>query len=177
MGLFDFASIRRSVAGLEQQIRKMQDELELLRRQREAVIYAPASKDDLKTMLSAWVEASGDKHRAALTDALTKFARSPRNVSPQTLAQIMGIAGASQPLGDVVAPRDVDQALCALFGPLLNRALLDHVDAMDWPEGSLTSAQRTADAEKLGARIDKLQQDLNELINEADEAGVNWNRS
>lgn len=176
MGLFDFALIRRFGANLEQQIRKMEAELEQLRRQREAAIYAPASKEDLKTMLSSWVKSSGDKHRAALSEALTKFVRHPRNMSPKTLAEIVGITGVSQPLGDAVVPRDVDQALCALFGPLLNQALLEHVDSMVWPEGSLTSAQRAADAEKLSGQIDKLQLEVNDLIQSAEDAGITWDR-
>jgi len=177
MGLFDFASIRRSVAGLEQQLQKMHVELGTLHRQREAVIYAPASKDDLKSMLATWIKSSGDKYRASLNTTLTQFVRVPRNMTPQRLAQIVGISSGDQSLGDVVRPCDVDQALCALFGPLLNAALIDQIDRIDWPEGSMSSDQRAAATEKLTARIDSLEKEKNDLINSAEEAGITWNRT
>ncbi|MGZ9045944.1 MAG: hypothetical protein ACXW24_16100 [Telluria sp.] len=176
MGIFDFASIRRSVSTLETKLKEMQDELADLYRQREAVLSTAASKDDLKALLRDWVVQQGDKYQTSLHGTLARFTRNPRNVTPHELASVMSIAGAAQPFGDVIRPQDVDQALCGLFGPMVSAALLDQVDKMEWPANSMTGVQRTAAADKLTDRIDTLEKDTKELINAAEEAGINWNR-
>lgn len=177
MGLFDFASIRRSVKGLESQLQKMHEEIAALRRKREAVLSAPASKGDVKAMLTGWVRDSGEVYRQSLRTTLAEFVRNPRNMTPARLAGMVSVAGAAQPLGDALRPKDVDQALCALFGPLLNTALLEQVDLMDWPEAGLSLTQRTAEAEKLLQRIGQLEKESSDLIQEAEDAGIVWSRA
>ena len=176
MGLFDFSLIRRSVTSLGSKIKTMQNELADLYRQREAVLSAPASKDDLKSMLSDWVGAQGEKYQASLRNTLSLFTRNPRNLTPIELARVMSISGAAQPLGDAIRTQDVDQALCALFGPMLQAALLEQVDKVEWPANTMTKAQREAEAEKLTERIEALEKETKELISAAEEAGVNWDR-
>lgn len=177
MGLFDFASIRRSVKGLEGQLKKMDEDIAELRRKRESVLSSPASKGDVKAMLSGWVRDSGEVYRSSLRTTLAEFVRNPRNMTPANLARVVSVTGAAQPFGDALRPQDVDQALCALFGPLLNTALLEQVDLMDWPEQGLSIAERTIEADKLLQRIGKLEQESAELIQEAEDAGIVWGRA
>lgn len=174
--IFDFGMLRRSVSTLESQITKMQNELSGLCRQREAILSAPTSKEDLKSMLTDWVNAQGEKYQASLQETLARFTRNPRNVTARELDNVMSISGAAQPHGDAVRTQDVDQAMCALFGPLLNAALMEQVERMSWPANSMTRAQRSAEAAKLTDRIDVLEKDVKDLINAAEEAGINWNR-
>lgn len=176
MGIFDFASLRRSIQNVEAQLKKMQDELADLTRQRERVLSAPASKDDLKALLSGWVAGNGDKYRTALRETLAQFVRNPRNMSADRLARMLSVSGAAQPNGEALRVQDVDQALCALFAPLLNSALMEQVDAMPWPDDAISDAQRKASADKLEQRIVALQKEINDLINSAEEAGITWSR-
>jgi hypothetical protein len=177
MGLFDFALIRRSVLGLEQQLQKMQEEEAELRMQLAQVSSAPASKDDMKQMLSGWVASNAEKYRLSLRETLSKFMRNPRNFTPRNLVDVMSISGAAQPGSDAVRTQDVDQALCALFGPLLNRALLDEIDGMEWPDNTISSVQRSAETIRLTTKIDELNSQIEELAQSAIDAGITWNRN
>jgi hypothetical protein len=176
MKLFDFASIRRSVAGVGQKLQQMQTEVEDLRRQREQMLNGPASKEDMKAMLAAWLESTGDKYRQELQETLKKFVRNPRNMTSHNLEGVMSITGAAQPFSDAIRNRDVDQALCALFGPMLKKALMEEVDRMEWAPNALTIAERTVAAERLSVRISQLQEEIREMISAAEEAGITWNR-
>lgn len=176
MGLFDFASIRRSVSGLEDQLKKMHAEIEALRQKRELLLSQPANRGDVKAMLSGWVASSGDVYRQSLRTTLEKFVQNPRNMTPERLASMVSIAGAAHPLGDALRPKDVDQALCALFGPLLNTAILDQVDLLDWPNEGLPLVQRENEAKKMTQRIAQLESERDELIQQAEDAGIVWGR-
>lgn len=172
---FDFKSLRRSVEGVEKKLQDMHTEVEDLRRQRERTLSAPASKEDLKAMLSAWVASAGENYRKSLQETLQKF-RNPRNATPQDVARGMSLTGALLPFGEALRQQDVDQALCALFAPLLNKALLDEVDNMEWPAHSITTAERNATVARLTERIDQLDQEIRDLTTAAEEAGITWSR-
>ncbi len=172
---FDFKSLRRSVEGVEKKLQDMHTEVEGLRRQRDRTLSAPTSKEDLKSMLSAWVASAGENYRKSLQETLQKF-RNPRNASPQELARGMSLTGALLPPGEAMRAQDVDQALCALFAPLLKKALLDEVDNMEWPEHSITATERSATVESLDARIVQLDKEIKDLTAAAEEAGITWNR-
>ncbi|MDP3669570.1 MAG: hypothetical protein Q8R69_07770 [Telluria sp.] len=174
MSIFDFASFRRSLAGLGEQLKKMQSEIEELRRKREALLSTPANKADVKEMLSGWVRDAGEEYRKSLHTTLAMFIRNPRAMTPALLAKTMSVTGAAQPLGDGLRPQDVDQALCALFAPLLKTALMEQVDLMDWQNQGLPMKERAIEAEKLESRIFELEKTYAELVNQADEAGIDW---
>ena len=172
---FDFKSLRRSVEGAEKKLQDMRTEVADLRRERERASSAPTSKEDLKNLLSAWVTSKGDHYRKSLHETLRKF-RNPRNLSAHDLALSMSITGAHQPFGEAIRAQDVDQAMCALFAPLLSKALLDEVDHMEWPSDTVTSAERSATLARLDERIDQLQKEINEFTTAAEEAGITWSR-
>lgn len=172
---FDFKSLRRSVENVEKKLQDMQTEVANLRRQRERASSAPTSKEDLKTLLSAWVASTGDSYRQSLHETLRKF-RNPRNLSAYELGRVMSIAGAPQPFGDAIRAQDVDQALCALFAPLLTKTLLEEVDRMEWPADTVTNTERDANVARLDDRIAQLDQEIKELTAAAEEAGITWSR-
>lgn len=172
---FDFKSLRRSVEGVEKKLQAMHAELADLRRQRERASTAPSSKEDLKNLLSGWVTSKGDSYRKSLHETLRKF-RNPRNLSAHELALAMSITGAHQPYGEAVRAQDVDQALCGLFAPLLNKALLEEVDSMEWPSDTVTASDRNATLARLDERIVKLDQEIRDLTTAAEEAGITWSR-
>lgn len=176
MGLFDFVTIRKTVVAIEEQLQKLQNEEFDLRGQLAQINSAPASKEDLKQMLSSWVAANAEKYRSSLRETLSKFMRNPRNFTPRNFVDTMSITGAAQPGSDAVRTQDVDQALCALFGPLLNKALLDEIDLMEWPDNAVTAVQRAATSTRLSTRIDEVNREMEELSMSAIEAGITWNR-
>ena len=172
----DFKKLRGEVQNLGDKIKAMQTESTGLQREREMVLSAPGSKDDVKAMLAGWIDSTGDAYSARMQETLTKFARSPRHMTPSNLAQFLSITGDATAYDKAAQSKEVDQALCALFGSLVNKALMKEIDAMDWPAGAITSAERAAKVADLDQRIDKLETDLKMLIDQAEEAGVTWSR-
>lgn len=168
----DFNFLRKTREELEKKRAAMDAELEGIRRQRDRVLSTPGSKEDLKAMLGDWVSSNEKKYRQSLRETLMKFTRNPRNMTAQELVGIMGLAGAPQVYGESMRTQDIDQALCGLFGPLLKNALAEEIDSMEWHEGSMTAAERQAQAERLSERIEHLQNDINKLDAAAEEAGV-----
>lgn len=177
MGLFDFVTIKKTVVAIEEQLQKLQNEELQLRGQLAQINSAPASKEDLKEMLSGWVASNAKKYRVSLRETLSKFMRNPRNFTPRNFVDTMSIAGAAQPGSDAVRTQDVDQALCALFGPLLNKALLDEIESMEWPDNAVTTAHRSEKSIQLTTRIDELNREMEQLSLSAIEAGITWNRN
>lgn len=177
MGLFDFASFRRSVASLEEQLQKMQNEEIALRNELAQINSAPASKEDLKQMLSQWVDSNAAKYRQSLRETLLKFTANPRNFNPRNLLDVMSISGVAQPGGEAVRTQDVDQALCALFAPFLSKALLAEVDAMEWSASAITMEKRSTGAAALETRIYELNRQIEEMSQQAADAGIVLNQT
>ena len=172
----DFSFLRKSREQLIEKREKMFADLEDLRRQRDRVLSAPGSKEDLKAMLGDWVASNSGKYRAQLRETLLKFTRSPRSMTPHDLVNVMSLAGPPSTYGEAVATANVDQALCGLFGPLLKTALVEEIDGMEWHSHSLTAVERQAQADDLDKRITDLQKEINALNAAAEEAGVEWPR-
>jgi chaperonin cofactor prefoldin len=175
----DFKSLRKSVDSLEKRLQAMRTEVEELRRQRERVQHAPVHKDDLKALLGNWLAANGERYQQSLRETLAKFVRSPRYMTQHELDQAMSLSGALQPFaGDTarIGPKDIDQALCGLFAPLLKDALMKEIDSMEWSPSAISTAERTVTVDQLTEQIERLDRDIATLINEAEEAGIHWNR-
>ena len=49
--MFDFLSIRKLIQGATARLLQVRTEIETLRRERDAVLYAPAAKSDVKAWL------------------------------------------------------------------------------------------------------------------------------
>lgn len=166
------AALRRTVKTFEDRLIEIRSELGKLRAQRDAVVYAPAARSDVKAMLTAWVQNTGAAYSSSLQRSLHEFIRTPRSLQvPKRIEQLVCLvapdeAGASPDL------RNFDQALCALFGDQLTRALVATIDAMEWPEEGLPLADRASRVEKLDEKITALQAEEVALINQAQSAGI-----
>lgn len=169
---FDFAAVKKSVQSLSARLTSLRTELETLQRQREAIHYAPASKDDVKARVSHLVKQAGIPYIESLGVGIAQFARSPHTPQMggvQSLITLNGLANANDPAGD---PQAIGQALCALMGPSLLDALLKNIDAMPWPENALPLAGRSQQINELDTRIAKLQNEEQEIITKAQDVGI-----
>lgn len=167
----DFKSLQRSVNSASQRLQEMHAKADSLRRDWERANTAPTTKEDLKELLQGWVDSTGENYRKSLHQTLQTF-RNPRNLHSQDLARVMSIAGAAQPFGDSLQVKDVDQALCALFAPLLSKALLEEVDRMEWPEGGMSAKERGPILANIEDQIAQLNKEIKELEDAAEEIGI-----
>lgn len=170
---FDFSAIKKSLQSLDSRLKDLRNEKLTLQKQREAVQYAPASKEDVKLHVEKWVKDAGRSYTAKLFDSAKQFARSPRTPNAGNFQSLATLSGAPGVLDDMTTPHDLGQAMCALLGPVLNDALMKSIDAMDWPDNALPLANRAKQIEGLDERISTLQNEEAEIITKAREAGLN----
>lgn len=173
MGFLDIvAQLRRSTESLRDQHRKLTDELAALNAQRQAILTAPASKVEIKEMLTRWVHACGVRHRASLRSTLDRFIRAPHTMNiDQQVSRSLSVVAAFGEDRNAPSGADLDSAMCALFGAQLLDAMHSAVDAMEWNEG-LPLAARPAATLKLDERIAKLNGELADLVEQSRAAGL-----
>lgn len=170
---FDFSAIKKSVQSAESRLADLRKEIEDLQRKREAVRYAPCSRDEVKSLVSGWVKGNGAAYLDTLKSTVEQFARNPSSMaSPHRLKQLAGLGG-DGPSGIEADSRELGQALCALLGPQINGALMSAIDALDWPDTAVSSADRQVQINALDERIAKLHAEETEIVSKAREAGIN----
>lgn len=171
---FDFSAIKKSVQSAEARLADLRKEIEGLQRKREAVRYAPCSRDEVKSLVSGWVKGNGAAYLDTLKSTVEQFARNPSSMaSPHRLKQLTSLGGGDGAASIDADPRELGQALCALLGPQINGALMGAIDALDWPDAAVSSADRQVQINALDERIAKLQAEETEIVSKAREAGIN----
>lgn len=169
---FDFTSFRRSLQSLETQLKTLRTKIEQLQRKRLALQSAPISKDEVKALLSQWVLDAGSAYSRDLTESIQQVARNTTAFANHgRLRQLTSFGAQASLQGADVGPQ-MGQAICAFFGQQIRESLSTAIDSMEWPEGAISSEQRRKDIESIGAEINKLQIEENEIITKAAEAGI-----
>jgi hypothetical protein len=168
--MFDISFLKKSVASIGQQNKKLSADIEMHQRKREDIINAPATKEDLKAMVAAWCQERSGKYAEHLSAALGIFIRKPALMADQNRVAKFTVFGAQGSY--LPGPALNDMVLCSLFGPALVTALHASIDAMEWPANALPIAGRAKQVEDLDARIGKLTKEQAELVAEARDAGV-----
>jgi hypothetical protein len=171
---FDFSAIKKSLQSLESRLSDLRAEKFELRKKREAIQYAPASKEDVKQRVAKWVTDAGAAFTQDLFIGAKQFAQSPHMRDAgrlQSLATFNGAPGSR--LDDTNNPKELGQAMCALLGPLLIESLMKSIDAMEWPQNAIPLANRTEEMEALDKQIGKLQKEESDIITKAKDAGIN----
>ncbi len=165
---FDFSILRKGVADLASQISTLRVSLERLKRQRDDLIAAPASKTDLKAAARKHLVDQQAAFGAVVRAQLDVFVRRPdRLANRELIAKQMTLLGATGKPGDSVAShRSMDVVLAGLFGPAITDAYLAAIDAMEFEEGP-TNADRAIKLMAIEKEIAAMQQQLDELVSAA----------
>lgn len=176
MSIFDFKSIKKSLQGVAAHVREIRKEIEKLKREREDVACAPASREDVKKMTLAWMDLRAadyqDKLRVTMGEAIKRASSSQpgEGVGPQA----MTLVGAWHQIGGVApGPVSVDGALCAFFGQTLADSVCKVIDQMKWPAAEgLPLAERAKKLASLDQKIDALVAEERDLVSSARSAGI-----
>jgi cell division protein FtsB len=173
--MFDLSFIKKSVASLAQQVQQLRTDIEKLQREREDILTAPATRDDIKTMAAAWCEERSAKYGVLLRGSLQVFIRKPALMQDRAkVAERMTCFGSVGQLNGIIpGPGLTDMAMCALLGPALVKSLHATIDAMeDWPANALPMAGRSERVDALDKKITKLTREESDMVAEARAAGV-----
>ena len=175
--MFDFLSIKKTLADVGKQVSDLRSQIETLQRQREDIVSAPATRADVKEMVAQWVERKSTEYMRRLEFNLQEFVTHPKNLKcEKTVGHRMTLFGTTRQLGALTmfpGPELEDMAICCLFGPALITSLNTIIDAMEnWPAGGIPMRERGKKIKDIDAQIDKLMSQESALVSAAQEAGV-----
>lgn len=173
MGIFDFASVKRSVQSMEDRLRSLRADIETLNRERILIEGAPVAKEDVKAVVSKWIRESGQAYTSELTAAVADLARTTSAFSQHgRMRQLSSFGALGFQNGAEADSQAIGQALCAVFGGAITQTIGQVIDAMEWPANAMTSEKRNSALESINDRIFKLEGEAEELINKAAELGI-----
>ena len=158
----------------QRQANTLNRDIELTKRKRDAVRTQPADKSDIKAAMRTYLAECRSVYLGQLSASLRPFFVNPANLrSPRELKRLLTVAGVASPESEFVNRADVDGCLAALFadqlGPLMDKA----IDDCQGPDaGGLSLAKRDAAMAQLDTEIQGLQEQLDQLIQDAAAAGV-----
>ena len=171
MSGLNFDALKKQVAALSTAIAGKQAERAAIAAEMAAVNSAPASKNDLKEMVGKWIDDSAGKYAAGLKIALEPFqanwTKSPSKENPLELLHRIMFRNTA---GVHVTPGP--EGLFFLLNKEIKAALSDAVDGLDLPEG-LDKAARTAQLKSLASQMGAIDNELAELTDLANSAGIN----
>lgn len=169
--MFDLSFLKKSVDALTLERRKLLNAIEQLQREREDILNAPATREDLKAMIAAWCENRAEKYRPQLVNALSPFIRKPRLINQEN--ELYGLSLFNAPGSQLPGPHLNDMLMCALFGPALVKAVHEAIDAMrDWPANARPWNGRTERIAEIDKQLGKLIANEAEIVAQARSAGV-----
>lgn len=165
---FDFLGLRGAIQSMGESVRELRQKIEALKREREDLVAAPYSREDVAAILMARIDRDGQKYanrlRASLVPAIKRGEDLHQDAYlPMLTAEAPNVAASA---------RTIESAFCLLFAEQMKRAVAGFIESMDWPEGAVSHADRTARLEKLDAEIGRLEAEEMELANQARAAGV-----
>jgi hypothetical protein len=156
--MFDFQSLRNSVKSINEQHANLHVEIAANRQLLTLVANARLHRDDIKVLLSKWVDTSAEKFSSQV---VAKVAKGNFN----TFSLFSGPDGRSDPAA-------LNAFMCATFGKQIQQALSSSVDAMESIEEGLPSAKRLIEIERLDKLLRKLVTEVSELESKAEDAGI-----
>jgi citrate lyase gamma subunit len=168
--MFDFLTIRKSIAALQDQHDNLHLEAQELERKANAIQVAPLHRSDIKLLVDSWIAQLTQKFGQAVENRIIDQCRNGMSVSMREFG-FFGLM--SEPGGARFEARQLDAAVCATFGASIKNTIYSVIDSMDWPNEGLPSAKRQAEVQRIRNRQSEIASALDRLVNEAHEAGVN----
>jgi hypothetical protein len=175
--MFDFLNLKKTLGNIVNELAGIRSQIEKLQRQREDIINAPATRDDVKAMIEKWTSGKSAQYILRLQFNLQMLITNPTKLTDETcIEQRMTLFGKSRQTGEhsmFPGPELEDMAICCLMGPTLVQSLHTAIDAMDnWPVGAIPLEGRDKKIRELDEKISKLVKQDVALTDSAQEAGV-----
>lgn len=175
--MFDFLSLKKTLANFAGELGDLRSQIENLQRQREDIVNAPATREDVKSMVEKWAAGRSVEYVKRLQFNMHEFVADPKNLQDaQAIDNRMTLFGKSRQMGALgmfPGPELEDMAICCLMGPSLVKSLHAAIDAMEnWPAGSMPLNGRAKKIGELDDKLAKLVQQESSLVSAAADAGV-----
>lgn len=175
--MFDFLKLKNEIASIGGKVRSSRALSEKLRRQRENLATAPATKEDILRLMLEQVEEAAARYPERLLQAInaTTACGKATSTDPHEGGECFEPVGVfTARRHPTVAPSvyDVQSSLCFILQPQIKEALERAIKEMPWPAGAMPVAGRAAELERLDREIAELDAEAEELRKAAEAAGI-----
>ena len=172
--LFDFGTVQRSIASLDERLGGIEADIRATQAKRDQIANAPAHRADTLSMLESWVDAQATGWRTDLSATLRPHV--VRAVGPGLVRKdLLSLVNPGSPYeqGAPASAADINQVLCAVFRDDVVSALRAIVeDATDWPAAGMPLNERAEAVAALDAQLAELNSELESLRRQAADLGI-----
>jgi hypothetical protein len=171
--MFDLGVLRKAVAGLGDQLAALRREIAGLQAEREAVAGAAPTKAEIKQTYVAFLRQMSLGYERAMAVKLAPLLKKPGMLDDPTRVNplLSPLLGANRP-DEMPSVGAMDQCLAFTLGPMLEKAMSNIIDAMNFTEG-LPADKRARKLKSLDDAIEQLLAQEAELLESARSAGLN----
>lgn len=171
--MFDFAIIKKALAGYGDSLKKLQREIEVVQQERENVQFAPTTRADARAAMVAWVESQAKFYRESITQGLNDLAMNRYVIEdPSRFNECISRLPLvhKRVYGPVEGP--IDLFVCALLGDVLIKAFDEVLEKMPQPADALSHEDRKRRLEQLDAKLAELRATEQKMVSAAADAGM-----
>jgi uncharacterized protein len=170
--MIDFSLFSRSIKSFATDLQKLRRDIELLEREREDVLFAPANRADVKAALGAWIQRRQAAYRDRFAIVVARLQNDAQmSTDPHAVDRHMQTTPLLSTAGHVAAV-DLDTAMAGMCAEQMQAALQEALNGK-WPEGEgLPNAEREAAVAKIDAKLQKLRKQHDDLVAEAAKHGL-----
>lgn len=178
----NFLSFKKSLQSLAAEVHEHRGAIEALQRERETVLAAVPTRDEVKAMLAGWWARRNAEYVKRLQHHMTQqLLQKPEKLrDPGAVDQWMTLFGKTRMQGALAmqpGPELEDMAICSLLGSELMLKSLDAaVDAMEWPANCMSLEKRTKRVAEIDAELGQLTNEQAELVAAGRQAGIDFER-
>lgn len=171
--MFDFLSLKKAVADLSGAVRSKTEELENLRRERDRIKSAPATKEAVIGLISEQISTRAALYAGRLQTSLQQMGYgTERLIDAGGAAHMVAVLTAREHTTQVPSVYDVEASLCYLLKDQLTAGVASAIKQMQWPDGAEPLEDRAARIVKLDKKITDAEGDLKALREQAAAAGI-----
>jgi hypothetical protein len=173
--MFDFAKIRQTITSLAGELKKLRSEREALLQKREELEAQPTCKADLLQLLDTWIDRQGADFPARLESGLNYYRRHPLASlpeNPKAAATPMGVLTAVRDPNAMATLQTLEASLFFVLRDQIRSGVRQAVESMDFSDCGPSRAERVETIKAIDARIDELDKQEAELIEQAEQSGL-----
>lgn len=173
--MFDFAKIRQTITSLAGELKKLRAEREALLQKREELEGAPTCKSDLLQLLDAWINRRAQDFPKKLEAGIAYYSRHPLVCLPENVkaaATPVGVLTAVANPNEMATVHSVEASLFYLLGDQIKSGVRQAVEQLDFSAAGPPRSERLETLKAIDARIDELDKQERELIEQAEQSGL-----
>lgn len=169
--MFDFATLRGSIAKLTSELRALQTKHDDLCEQRRALDHAMLPKADVVAAVDAYLDHEIEGYGALVRPTLEKYFGNPKHAGSDAPRQPPLLFGQAGP-GLAISDRILAPALLWACRDSIREALHAEIDRIDFASAGLPFAKRDAERQRLDKEISALEAQIEKLQADATAAGL-----